>query len=450
MTAGLDDLRRRLLPLPEAVMLPAMSLRIYGALSVLLLLLAASQAVAADQTARWWKGNLHTHSLWSDGDDYPESIVEWFKTNGYHFLAISDHNTTQNSERWISTVSNRGGADAFEKYFARFGDKWVETRTVETGREVRLKRFAEYRTLFEQPDRFMLFPSEEVTDRYKIFPIHINMTNLKEPLNPQGGDSVLEVMQRNVDAVLEQRRRTGQPMFAHLNHPNFGWGVTAEDLARVRGEKFFEVYNGHPSVHTRGDSIHIGTERIWDVALSMRLASDHPEILYGVGTDDSHHYHGFGPDKSNAGRGWVVVRSTTLTPEAIIAAMEAGDFYASSGVTLREVKPAQDSLAIEIEPEAGVEYVTLFIGTRRGFDQMPPLSAESGGELSPLDRRYSPRMGEVFAEVKGTAPSYRFKGDELYVRATVVSTKAKANASMPAEFESAWVQPVVLRRDERR
>jgi hypothetical protein len=20
----------------------------------------------------WYKGNLHTHSLWSDGDDYPE------------------------------------------------------------------------------------------------------------------------------------------------------------------------------------------------------------------------------------------------------------------------------------------------------------------------------------------------------------------------------------------
>nr|MBA3762074.1 hypothetical protein [Chthoniobacterales bacterium] len=31
---------------------------------------------------RWWKGNLHTHSLWSDGDDYPEMIVEWYKGHG--------------------------------------------------------------------------------------------------------------------------------------------------------------------------------------------------------------------------------------------------------------------------------------------------------------------------------------------------------------------------------
>ena len=58
--------------------------------------------------------------------------------------------------------------------------------------------------------------------------------------------SVLEVMQNNVNAVLEQRQRTGQPMFAHLNHPNFGWGVTAEELMQVKGERFFEVEEAPP------------------------------------------------------------------------------------------------------------------------------------------------------------------------------------------------------------
>jgi hypothetical protein len=41
---------------------------------------------------RWWKGNLHTHSFWSDGDDFPEMIADWYKTRGYHFLGLSDHN----------------------------------------------------------------------------------------------------------------------------------------------------------------------------------------------------------------------------------------------------------------------------------------------------------------------------------------------------------------------
>ena len=49
-------------------------------------LAAAAFAGAAPTNApRWWKGNLHTHSYWSDGDDYPEMIADWYKTNGYHF-----------------------------------------------------------------------------------------------------------------------------------------------------------------------------------------------------------------------------------------------------------------------------------------------------------------------------------------------------------------------------
>ena len=25
---------------------------------------------------QWQKGNLHTHSFWSDGDDFPEMIID--------------------------------------------------------------------------------------------------------------------------------------------------------------------------------------------------------------------------------------------------------------------------------------------------------------------------------------------------------------------------------------
>ena len=57
-----------------------------------------STASAAD-SARWWRGNLHTHSLWSDGDDFPEMIAELYQTNGYHFLAFTDHNTLHTSNK---------------------------------------------------------------------------------------------------------------------------------------------------------------------------------------------------------------------------------------------------------------------------------------------------------------------------------------------------------------
>ena len=52
-----------------------------------LITLAALTAVGAD--AKWWKGNLHTHTLWSDGDDYPEMVVGWYQEHGYDFLSIT-------------------------------------------------------------------------------------------------------------------------------------------------------------------------------------------------------------------------------------------------------------------------------------------------------------------------------------------------------------------------
>ena len=41
------------------------------------LLFIFSEPGRAADAPQWWKGNLHTHSLWSDGDDYPEMITAW-------------------------------------------------------------------------------------------------------------------------------------------------------------------------------------------------------------------------------------------------------------------------------------------------------------------------------------------------------------------------------------
>ncbi len=40
----------------------------------------------------WFKGNLHTHTTKSDGDETPEKVCEWFEKHEYDFLVLSDHN----------------------------------------------------------------------------------------------------------------------------------------------------------------------------------------------------------------------------------------------------------------------------------------------------------------------------------------------------------------------
>ncbi|HIM22658.1 MAG TPA: histidinol-phosphatase, partial [Verrucomicrobia bacterium] len=131
--------------------------------------LAASTLSAAD--ARWWKGNLHTHSLWSDGDDYPEMIADWYRDNGYHFLAVSDHNVLAEGRRWIHQEKNAGGLRAFDKYLKRFGNDWVEHRVVKGVPQVRLKTYAEYRPKMAVPGSFLLMQSEEISDQFQGLPI---------------------------------------------------------------------------------------------------------------------------------------------------------------------------------------------------------------------------------------------------------------------------------------
>ena len=399
---------------------------------------------AAESPKSWWKGNLHTHSLWSDGDDYPEMIAGWYKQRGYHFLAFSDHNILADHERWISIQKNSGGELAFAKYLDRFGPKWVEVRGDEGDKEVRLKMLGEFRVPLEEAGRFLLIQSEEITSRT----IHVNATNLQELIlpytafDPKKSDSVVKALQRMINTVVEQRERTGVPMFPHINHPNFTWALTAEELVQIENERFFEVYNGHPEVRNEGDGLHASTERIWDIILTERLAHG-KEPLFGLATDDSHQYHNESGKRKRPGRGWLMVRAAVLTVEELIAAMEAGDFYASSGVTLKEVRRDKDCLSLEIEAEPGVTYTTDFIGTHRDYDpRSEPVLAENGEPLR-VTRRYSDEIGEVLLRTGDLAASYHLKGDEIYVRARVTSSKVKAEPSRDGEFEQAWTQPVV-------
>jgi len=49
---------------------------------------------------KWYKGNLHMHSFWSDGDIFPEKTMEWYKKHNYNFVGLSDHNILAEGEKW--------------------------------------------------------------------------------------------------------------------------------------------------------------------------------------------------------------------------------------------------------------------------------------------------------------------------------------------------------------
>jgi hypothetical protein len=400
-----------------------MNARILSGLLLLSAVACAHQGEPSEQ-GTWFKGNTHTHTLWSDGDGAPEMAVAWYKELGYQFLVLSDHNIFQDTERWFPVTEpgeGRLGPAELDMLVKKFGADAVELREIHGRQEMRLLTLSELAQRFEEPGQFLLVPGEEVTANFDGNPVHINAVNIAGLIPSLQRDSVSELLNDTLDAIAAHGVEHGRPVLAHLNHPNFGWGLTWQDVASMRSDQFFEVYNGHRGVRNHGDPDHPSTEEIWDLSLVLRLTELGLPLLYGVATDDTHHYHG--SPTAQPGRGWIMVRATDLESDSLVNAMKNGDFYASSGVSLSEVVRGQEMYRVEIEASPGVVYTTRFLGTRMQEGQLGT-------------------PGEVLMETTDNPAVYAFGGDELYVRAVVTSSVDHPNPYAEGDKEAAWAQPV--------
>jgi hypothetical protein len=408
-----------------------------------LLTLVASLAVAlgagswgvgrAAGAERWYKGQTHCHSFWSDGDDFPEMVADWYKSHGYHFLCPSEHNRIAEGECWYKLNHEKRPAtpQILEACRKRFGDGWLELRGDGDAREVRLKTLDEIRATLDEPERFLMIRAEEITGECRDKKVHVNAINLHRVIEPQSGKTVLATIQADLAAVRRQSEATGRTILAHVNHPSWeDYDITAKDLAGATGVRFFELCNNCCDHHNLGDRTHPGTEMIWDIANTIRLAGLKAPVVYGIGSDDAHNYHSRDPRDANPGRGWIMVRAEKLEAETLLRAMERGDFYVSNGVTLTRLDydAPRKTLSLAVDPKPGAHYTIEFIGSMKSAD--------------PTGRDTS-KIGRVLATHRGVKANYRLRGDELYVRAVVRSDRKMEDP--PAEsfdHETAWTQPV--------
>jgi hypothetical protein len=326
--------------------------------------LQAGRAAARGQNSQgsaaalhWYKGNTHTHTLNSDGDSTPDDVVRWYREHGYRFLVLSDHNFLTS----VDGLNALHGAD----------------------------------------EQFLLIKGEEVTDRFEGKPLHINGLDVSGRVDPQHGGSVVDVVQRDIDAI---RKAGGVP---HVNHPNFEWAISGDDLLRLERTKLFEIHNGHNLVNNAGGGGIPGMEEVWDRLLSSG------KVMYGIADDDAHVFKQPGnPDVAGPGRAWVVVRAERLAPRPIVDALERGDFYASTGVELSDYQVSGTSMTITIKEQASSKYRVQFIG----------------------------KSGRVLKEVTSSPATYLFSGDEPYVRAKIFESNGRV----------AWTQPRTLMPRDRR
>jgi hypothetical protein len=244
-------------------------------------------------------------------------------------------------------------------------------------------------TRIDAPPGLVLIPAEEVTDRLPKKPLHVNALGLERVVKPQGGATPVDVLQRNIDAV---RAAGGLPL---VNHPNFGWAFGVEELLQLEHLSLLEIASGHPYVNAQGPP---SAEAMWD-----RLLTEGRHV-WGVAVDDSHHLkRPWDTDVALPGKAWVVVRTETRDAKSIVAALERGEFYASTGVELEELAPDR----VKVKEKNGAHYRILFIG--------------SGGR--------------VLQETTGASAEYKSRGGEGYVRAKVIDSNGRM----------AWTQPSVVK-----
>jgi len=398
----------------------------------------------------WYKGNTHCHSFWSDGDDFPEMVADWYEQHGYQFLALSDHNILMRGEKWRDAGGKKRPISeaVIEKCRKRFGPSWVETRGEGPSLQVRLKTLPEIRAKLEEPGKFLLIENDELTGKGGDYQVHLNAVNLAEAIPYQRADTVLATLRANLQAVAQQAARLHRPILAHVNHPSWpSYHVTAEDLAQAVEARLFEVCNSFPGVNRYGDQEHPSVDRIWDIANTLRIAELKRPPLYATASDDAHHYQQFGPKKANPGRGFLMVRARSLAPDAIVDAMGRGEFYASTGVILKEVAydRAGGTLSIEVDPQPGAKYTIEFFGTMAGYDRttrVVPIPDKDGKPQRSVTQ-YSKDVGKVLSRVEGTRASYKLTGRELYVRAAIRSDRRMENPPAgEGQCQEAWCQPV--------
>ena len=245
------------------------------------------------------------------------------------------------------------------------------------------------------PDKFIVIPGEEITMTVATKPVHVNGVAIASYVAPPSApDDVVDAMQWSVDGI---RRMGGVP---HVNHPNFGWAVTVDELARVERLNLFEIYNGHPQVNNVGGGGVPGWRSVGPLLTGGRL-------LYGVAVDDAHHF-------KRPGDPTCVRPGTRLGLRAGRGARAADD-----------LRGARSRRLLRLDRRRARPTTRPMRRASRSRSTRPPEQVSRA-----VHRPAGPR---AVGGRRGTA-SYAFKGDEGYVRVKVL----ESNGLM------AWTQPVAV------
>lgn len=248
-----------------------------------------------DLEGRFFRGNLHCHSTLSDGVLPPEEVCRRYRENGYDFIALTDH------------------------MVGRFGYPVADTKPFRT---------RDFTTLIGAE---LHSGAQSNGDLW-----HILAVGLPEGFAPSHSPDFRPVEGQESGPRLAARAAAAGA-FVAVAHPQWS-GLTLQDAMSIEAAHAVEVYN---------HACAVGADRAdgWGIADLMLSAGRTP---FAIATDDAHFMRGdhFG--------GWVHVKAAANEPGALLEALKAGRFYASTGPEIRGVEIRGDAVAVSCSPASVV------------------------------------------------------------------------------------------------
>lgn len=237
---------------------------------------------------KFYRGNLHTHSTRSDGALEPQEVCRRYQDAGYDFISLTDH------------------------FLGLYGYPITDT------------------TPYHNENFTTLFGAElhcSAMDNGDMW--HVVAVGLPTDFTPPDVPHFRHF--DSVETITSLTNRAAEAgAFIAIAHPHWS-GLTEADARRIPAAHAVEIYNhGCAIENDRGDGL-----------LSYDHMLNEGRKLTCIATDDAH-FHA--PDYFG---GWVMVKAAENSPEALLAALKAGEFYSSTGPEIHDIRLTR--LTVEVD-----------------------------------------------------------------------------------------------------
>jgi len=237
---------------------------------------------------KFHRGNLHTHSTRSDGALDPEEVCRRYQAEGYDFISLTDHYVGQFGYPVTDTTACRN-----EDFTTILGAE-LHTGAMENG------------NLW-----------------------HFVAVGLPTDFLPPKAPYLKTVDGAEPAADLAQRARDAGA-FVTLVHPHWS-GVSEADAHSLKAAHAVEAYNHGCIVdNDRGEGF-----------MTLEYLLNQGRRLTLTAADDAHFNT---PDHFG---GWVMVKATENTPEALLEALKMGAFYSSTGPEIHDIRITEQAVEID-------------------------------------------------------------------------------------------------------